>query len=81
MPRINARGEVLLDALDGRRRRGLQEPGFELLTVGAVVDPVAGSRDPLPGRDHGGMAPTKLTSSRWPRAFTRRTQKPFSALW
>ena len=30
--------------------------GFELLTVGAVVDPVAGGRDPLAGRDHGGMA-------------------------
>src|SRR4051812_17741705 len=25
--------------------------------------------------------PTMVTKSRWPRAFARRTQKPFSALW
>ena len=25
--------------------------------------------------------PTTVTSSRWPRALIRRTQKPFSALW
>jgi len=25
--------------------------------------------------------PTTVTRSRWPRAFTRSTQKPFSALW
>ena len=25
--------------------------------------------------------PTTVTSSRWPRALMRRTQKPFSALW
>src|SRR5262249_8886669 len=25
--------------------------------------------------------PTKMTSSRWPRALTRRTQNPFSAFW
>jgi hypothetical protein len=25
--------------------------------------------------------PTRVTRSRWPRAFTLRTQKPFSALW
>src|ERR1700678_4435865 len=25
--------------------------------------------------------PTTVTKSRWPRAFARRTQKPFSALW
>src|SRR6266487_3336679 len=52
----HSRGEVLLDTLDRRGRRGLEEPGLELLTVSAVVDPVAGSRDPLPGRDHGSMA-------------------------
>jgi hypothetical protein len=34
----------------------LRNRGFELLTVGAVVDPVAGRRDPLAGRDRGGMA-------------------------
>jgi hypothetical protein len=25
--------------------------------------------------------PTTVISSRWPRAFTRSTQKPVSALW
>ena len=34
----------------------LQEPGFELLAVGAVVDPFAGGRDPLAGRNGCGMA-------------------------
>src|SRR6266516_651999 len=37
----HSRGQVLLDALDRRGRRGFEEPGFKLLTVGAVVDPVA----------------------------------------
>src|SRR6266566_154827 len=50
------RGEVLLDTLGRGGRRGLEEPGFELLTVGTVVDPVAGGRNPLPGRNRGGMA-------------------------
>src|SRR6266568_2573663 len=52
----HSRGEVLLDALDRRGRRGLEEPGFELLTVGTVVDPIAGGCNPLPGRNRGGMA-------------------------
>ncbi len=34
----------------------LRNRGFELLTVGAVVDPVAGRCNPLAGRDRGGMA-------------------------
>ena len=55
-PADHSRGEVLLDALGRRGRRGLEEPGFELLTMGAVVYPVAGRRDPLPGRDRGGVA-------------------------
>src|SRR6266496_5240437 len=33
--------DILLDALDRRGRRGFEEPGFKLLTVGAVVDPAA----------------------------------------
>ena len=39
--------EVLLDAVNRSRRRGAQEARFELLAVGAVVDPFAGSGDPL----------------------------------
>ena len=52
----HSRGEVLLDALDRVGRIGLEEPGFELLTMGTVVDPVAGRGNPLAGRDRGGMA-------------------------
>jgi hypothetical protein len=37
----HARGEVLFDAFDGRRRGGLQKPGLELLAMSAVVRPVA----------------------------------------
>ena len=36
--------------------RGAQEPRFELLAVGAVVDPFARGGDPLAGRDGCGMA-------------------------
>ena len=36
--------------------RGAQEPRFELLAVGAVVDPFARRRDPLAGRNGCGMA-------------------------
>ncbi len=52
----HSRGEVLLDALDRCRSGGFEEPGFELLTVGAVVDPVAARCDPLAGRDRRSMA-------------------------
>src|SRR6266566_7778101 len=52
----HSRGQVFLDALGRRGRRGFEEPGFELLTVGAVVDPVAGRCNPVAGRDRGGMA-------------------------
>jgi hypothetical protein len=34
---------------------GAQKPRFELLTVGAVIDPFTGSRDPLAGRDGCGV--------------------------
>ena len=36
--------------------RGAQEPRFELLAVGAVVDPFARGRDPLTGRNGCGVA-------------------------
>jgi hypothetical protein len=48
-------GEVFLDAFVRCRGRGFEESGLELLSVGAVVDPVAGCRNPLSGRDGGGM--------------------------
>src|SRR5947209_3136859 len=54
-------GEVALNALDGGRLRCLQEPGTELLTIGAVVDPLARRSDPFPDRDHGGVGRTRLT--------------------
>ena len=48
--------KVLLDALDRRGGRGLQEPRPELLAMGAVVGPFARGRHPLAGRDHRRMA-------------------------
>jgi len=52
----HARAQVLLDALGRRRRRVAQEMRLELVAVGAVVDPLPGCGDPLPGRDRGGAA-------------------------
>ena len=40
----HARAEILLDALDGGRLGGAHEARLELLTVGAVVDPLARRR-------------------------------------
>ena len=51
----HAGGEVFLDAIDRRRRRGADETGLELLTVGAVVDPFTRRGDPFPGGDRGGV--------------------------
>src|SRR5580704_11419674 len=51
----HARGEVLLDAFDRRRLRGLEEPGPELLAMGTIVHPVAGGGDPLASRYGGGV--------------------------
>jgi hypothetical protein len=39
-----------------RRLRRARKRSGELLTVGAVMDPVAGGGNPFPGRDRGGMA-------------------------
>ncbi len=52
----HARGKILLDAFDRSGHGGPEEPSLELLTVGAVVHPVAGSRNPLAGGNHGGVA-------------------------
>jgi hypothetical protein len=53
-PTDHAGTEVFLDAVGRSRGRCAQEAGFELLAVGAVVDPFARGRDPLAG----GIAPT-----------------------
>ena len=52
----HAGAEVLLDALQRRRRGRLQERRLELQAVGAVVDPGAAHLHPLAGGDAGGMA-------------------------
>ena len=52
----HAGAEILLDALDRGRLGGAHEARLELLTVGAVVDPLARGGDPLPRSHHGGMA-------------------------
>ena len=48
--------EVLLDAVGRGRGRCAQKTRFELLAVGAVVDPFARGRDPLTGGNGCGMA-------------------------
>ena len=48
--------QIFLDPVDRTRRRCLQKPRLELLTVGAIVDPFARCDDPLAGRDDGGVA-------------------------
>jgi len=45
-------GEVFLDAIGRSRGRCAQKPGFELLTVGAVIDPVPRRRNPFARRDY-----------------------------
>ena len=48
--------EVLLDAVDRSRGRCAQKAGFELLAVGAIVDPFTRGGDPLTSGNGGGMA-------------------------
>ena len=50
------RAQVLLDAVDRRRRRGAHEARLELLAMGVIVDPVARCGDPFSGGDDGGVA-------------------------
>ena len=50
-PADHAGGEILLDALDGTRRRGAHETRLELLAVGPVVDPFPRGGDPFAGGD------------------------------
>jgi len=45
-------GEVFLDAIGRGRSRCAQKSGFELLTVGAVIDPVPRRRNPFARRDY-----------------------------
>jgi hypothetical protein len=52
----HAGAEIFLDPLDSRWRRSLQERGFELDAMRAVVDPRPARLDELAGRDHRRMA-------------------------
>jgi len=52
----HAGGEVFLDAVGRRRRRGAQEARFELLAMGAVIDPLARRHDPFAGGNGGSVA-------------------------
>jgi hypothetical protein len=50
------RAQIFLDPVDRARRRGLQKPRLELLTVSAVVNPFARCGDPLASGDDGRVA-------------------------
>jgi hypothetical protein len=65
--RDHAGAEVLLDSVDRRRRRGLQESGAELQSVGSVVDPLAAGGDPFSGGDR-----RRLTNDRHKVAMAAR---------
>ena len=52
----HAGAQIFLDPVDRTRRRGLEKPRPELLTVSAIVDPFAGCGDPLAGGNDGGVA-------------------------
>src|SRR5674476_185813 len=52
----HAGAEVFLDAVNRRRGRRAQKACLELLAMGVIVDPFSRSRNPLPGRDNGGVA-------------------------
>jgi hypothetical protein len=60
LPRVtavyHARAKVFLDAFGRCGGRSLEEPGLELLPMGSIIRPVAGSRNPLAGGDHCGVA-------------------------
>ena len=68
MPSIDVGAEVL-------RNRA-----FKLLAVRNGRSSIAPRRHPFAGGNRRRMA-TTVTRSRCPRAFARRTQKPFSVLW
>src|SRR5215472_16700542 len=67
--------EVSLDALNRRRGGGAQKPCFELLAVGAVIDPLARGHDPFAGGNDGSVAHHRhdLTVSARPRAQDAET--------
>ena len=77
----HAGAEILLDALERGRRARLQEGGPELQAMRAVVDPAAAQSGRTRRPRSIAAWPTTVIRSRCPRALTRSTQKPFSALW
>ena len=62
--------KVSLDAVDRSRGGGAQEPRFELLAVGAVIDPLARGHDPFAGGNGSSMAHHRhdVTMAARPRA-------------
>src|SRR5690348_8419220 len=66
----HAGGEVSLDPVGRGPRRGAQEPRFELLAIGAVIDPSARGRDPFAGGNSSTVARHRhhVTMAACPRA-------------
>jgi len=75
----HARAEIFLDAFRRGRRGGFEKVGFELQPVSAISRPNADGVYEL-SRDIEAACPTTVTRSRFPRAFTFKTAKPFSSL-
>jgi hypothetical protein len=72
--------EVLLDAVERSRLRGFKN--FALYCCpwvqSLIHSPDAVTHSPA---EIAAACPTTVTSSRWPRALIRKTQKRFSSLW
>ena len=75
----HAGADILLDPLDRRWCRSLQERSSELDAMRAVGNPVPACMDELAGRDHR-RATKDGNQVRLARALTRSTQKRFSGL-
>ena len=76
----HAGAEVALDAGQRVRRRNPDEDRLELSPCSRSVTHVPDAEAYSPGATVG-VCPTSVTSSRSPLTFSRRTQKPLSALW
>lgn len=63
-----------------RGLRGPEEPSLELLAMGSVIHPVAGSGDPLAGRYCGGMPDDRDQVAVAPRLYPDDTKPVLGVL-
>src|SRR5208337_1750825 len=76
----HAGGQILLNAVDGTRRRGSHKPRLELLAVGPVVDPITRGSDPLAGGDRGRVADDSDEIPMSARLYTQHAEAAFGIM-